>query len=175
MISCRCYKVKNVTSIILLHLSMNHFILLVCALLLCPSETSYRTCVIAPWQEQFFIRINHSYWDMGFFLTWLLPPSLLSSLSSQPQCFTVIVINNTFSVKPLSSEPRFPGLHPIRVGPETVYWVIYWPSWVSDRFFLCQCCWIAFKYSSYVLCCIFCDSWNNIKELIQGKIKGKQL
>lgn len=135
MISCHRCKVKTVTSFVLLRLSVNHFILLVSTPQLCPSNISYRTCVIAPWQEQFLIPINHSYGDMGFFRTWLLPPSLLSSLPGQPLCFTVIVINNASGVKPPSSEPRFPGLHPIRAGPETAYWVIYWPCWVSDRFF----------------------------------------
>lgn len=116
----RC-KVKTVTSFVLLHLSMNHFILPVCTPLLRPSNISHRTRVIAPWQEQFLTHINHSYGDMGFFLTWLLPPSLLSSLPGQPPCFTVRVINNTSSFKPPMSEPRFPGLHPIRTGPETQY------------------------------------------------------
>lgn len=118
-ISCHHCKVKTGTSFVLLRLSMNHFILRVHTPLLCPSNISYRTCVIAPWQEQFLIPINHSYGDMGFFLTWWLPPSLLSALPAQPPCFTVTVINNRSSVKPPSSGPRFPGLYPIRSGQGT--------------------------------------------------------
>lgn len=126
MISCHHCKVKTVTSFVLLRLSMNHFILRVHTPLLCPSNISYRTCVIAPWQEQFLIPINHSYGDMGFFLTWRLPPSLLAAPPAQPPCFTVIVINNRSGVKPPSSEPRFPGLHPIRTGQGTqcIEWYI---------------------------------------------------
>lgn len=139
MISCHHCKVKTVTSFVLLRLSMNHFILRVHTPLLCPSNISYRTCVIAPWQEQFLIPINHSYGDMGFFLTWRLPPSLLSALPAQPPCFTVIVINNRSSVKAPSSEPRFPGLHPIRTGQGTqcIEWYIDHAGLVAAFFFLC--------------------------------------
>lgn len=138
IISCHHCKVKTVTSFVLLRLSMNHFILRVHTPLLCPSNISYRTCVIAPWQEQFLIPINHSYGDMGFFLTWRLPPSLLSALPAQPPCFTVIVINNRSSVKPLSSEPRFPGLHPIRTGQGTqcIEWYIDHAGLVAGLFLM---------------------------------------
>lgn len=121
MISRHCYKVKTITSFVFLRFSCstNHFILSVCTLLLRPSNTSCRTGVIAPWQERFLIPINHSYGDMGFLRTWLLPPSLRSFLPALPPCFMVIVINHTSNAQPTLSVPRFPGLHPIRAGAET--------------------------------------------------------
>lgn len=119
MISCCPYKVKRVTSFVLLRLSMNHFILLVSTLLLCPSSTSYPSycnCTVAeaiPHPHQSLL------WRYDFFLTRLLPPSLLSSLPGQPPCFMVRVINNTSSVHPHLFESRLPGPRPIRTEPET--------------------------------------------------------
>lgn len=139
MISRHRYKVKTVTSFCFaaLSFSMNHFILSVCTLLLCPSNTSGRTGVIAPWQERFLIPINHSYGDTGFLLTWLHPPSLLPFISGLPPCFTVIVINNIQCSAPFV-RAQISWLASYRGWTRnTVHWVIYWPCWASDRLFLC--------------------------------------
>lgn len=112
---------------------MNHFILLVWTLLLCPSYTSCTTGVIAPWQDRFLIPINHSFGDMGFLLTWLLPPSLLPFppsllpfLSGLPSCFTVIVINNRSNVHPpyVRAQISWPASYH-GWTKNTVHWVIY--------------------------------------------------
>lgn len=129
---------RNIICFAALSFSMNHFILLVCTPLLCPSNTSCPTGVIAPWQDRFLIPINHSNGDMGFFLTWLLPPSLLPFLFLLPPCFTVTVINNRSDVQPPSVQAQISWPASYQGWTRnTVHWVIYWPCWVCDRFSLC--------------------------------------
>lgn len=113
MISCHRYKVKAITSLVLLRFSMKHFILLVRTLLLCPSNISHQTCVIAPWQEQFLIPHQSRLWRYG-----PLPNMTTPTLPMQPPCFMLKVINNTSGVQPPSSEFGGPDLFPIRTGPE---------------------------------------------------------
>lgn len=59
-------------------------------------------------------------WRYGL-LPNMTPSSLLPTLPillGLPPCFTGIVINNRSNVQSPSSQPRFPGLHPIGVGAE---------------------------------------------------------
>lgn len=120
MISRHCYKVKTVTSFVLLRFSfsMNHFILLVRA----PPALSFKhilsdwcNCTMTgaiPHPHQSFL------WRYGLHPNMTTPILLHPFPLSLPPCFTVRVINKHIQCSAPFVQPRFPGQHPIRAGPE---------------------------------------------------------